>query len=429
MRACMIACMTWALAACGGDDHPPAFASSGKAERDAGERDAAARVPLDAGGFQHVIHSGDLELCGFDDSDALELEGNAEQTELAMSTDEQRFALVFHDADGALLMSDIAVEGAAGDPKPIVEGETGAALLAASGQHRLLAYRGAADAGAVLSVVDTSTSTPSALELSHALASSADGGEPFALLGRADGFLVAYAEQAGKAIEVRLQRIAFDGTAEGDAVGLDGVGERAPEDLHLAQLDRGSALLAWFERDATGHGRIMGLTLSSALAASGEPVELSKYAVEGGRFDLAARSRTAGLLYHAKDGETRDTVKYRRVDGDGQVTEAAFNVVNAPGRALGGSIAAFGQGYAVAYRELPSLGVDHAAVHVAFINQFGAIVYDAELAATSETGGRTTLTATEDGHLLVGWTNQTVPTPTTHAYKLYCPGALVLCGG
>jgi hypothetical protein len=173
----------------------------------------------------------------------------------------------------------------------------------------------------------------------------------------------------------------------------------------------------------------MGLVLSSELDAQGKPYALSQLAVHDGRFDLAARELSAGLVYHALDGATRDAIKYRRIAADGSVSEPAFNVVEAPGRARDASIAAFGQGYAVAYRVLPSLGVDNPGLRIAFINQFGAIVYVADLGDTSEQGGRTALSATTDGHLLVAHTYAGPSSATTRALSLYCPGALVLCGG
>ena len=272
-----------------------------------------------------------------------------------------------------------------------------------------------------------------ALTLTESLARSPGGGELFALLGLEDDFVAAFVERDADsdddAGELRVQRIGGDGAAAGDASAIDAIASREPEDLHLSRLDDGNILLAWFERDAAGDEHVFGVVLSDALEADGEPIELSRYEVAQARFDLAARRLSAGLVYQAKDGDTRDTVKFRRVDGDGQVTQAAFNVVNAPGRAVGGSIAAFGQGYAVAYRVLPSLGVDQAAIRVAFIDQFGAIVYEAELATTSEQGGRTTIAATADGHLLVGWTDAADSTPATRGLQLYCPGALRLCGG
>ena len=157
-----------------------------------------------------------------------------------------------------------------------------------------------------------------------------------------------------------MQRVDAGGQKQGDAVRVDGVATRAPEDLHLAQLDDGELLLAWLERDDAGDGHVMGLVLAADFSAQGKPFALSQFAAHDARFDLAARQLSVGLVYHALDGGTRDAIKYRRIAADGSVSDPAFNVVDAPGRARDASIAAFGQGYAVAFRSLPSLGVDHA---------------------------------------------------------------------
>jgi hypothetical protein len=437
----LAAALICAAAACGDDEMRTPFApTGGDSHRDASTPDAARAggggADADAGAFDHVIRVGDLDLCGFDDADSIELPGDADESELGIAAAAREFALVYHADDGALWRARVAVDGEVEAPQPLAGSgaRAGAAALASTGARVVLAFRGAGDAAGELRVRSLDADEDrKAVQLSDALATSPSGGELFALLALDDGFVAAFVEDTGGGRALRIQRLDAAGEPDGDARTLEDIAARAPEDLHLARLDAGRVLLAWFERDPAGDagddGRVMGVTLSPELEIEGEPLALSKYGVHGARFDLAARSQSAGLIYHARDGATRDTVKFRRVDGDGQVTEAAFNVVDAPGRAIDGSIAAFGQGYAVAYRVLPSLGVEQAAIRVAFINQFGAIVYEAELAPASENGGRTTLATTTDGHLLVGWTHLLVSTPVTRAIQLYCPGALELCGG
>jgi hypothetical protein len=105
------------------------------------------------------------------------------------------------------------------------------------------------------------------------------------------------------------------------------------------------------------------------------------------------------------------------------------NLVNAPGRAVDGSIDAFGQGYVVAYRALPSLGVDAPRIVVAFVNQFGRVVHRADLAETTEAAGEVRVGASADGRLLVAWTSARGSSAMAHALELDCPGALQLCGG
>lgn len=438
VRAASIAALlAYSLAACGGEKHATTYAdpiASGDAGHEDGgrHRDSSAAPGLgDAGDLDHVIHSGDVALCGYDDDDALELPGNAALGEVALANDERGYALAFHDADGGLWIDAVPLAGKADAPVHIVSAsdQPSAAALATSGSQVLLGWRDDHGDQPVLRAREMSTTEHAAIALTGALADGKGGGQLFALLGVDAGFVAAYVQGSGAARELRVQRIDGDGRAQGQARAIDGIAARAPEDLHLAKLDDGKLLLAWLERDARGDGHVMGLVLSPELAAQGKPYALSELAAHDARFDLAARRLSAGLVYHALDGDTREAIKYRRIDADGSVSEPAFNVVEAPRRARDASIAAFGQGYAVAYRVLPSLGVDNPGLRIAFINQFGAIVYVAELGDTSEHGGRTALSATADGHLLVAHTYAGPSSATTRALALYCPGALVLCGG
>jgi hypothetical protein len=424
------------VTACGGEKRattyydPIASGDAADAARpDAGGAARGAPGLGDAG--DHVIHSGDVALCAYDDEDALELPGNAALGAIALANDERGYALAFHDAEGGLWIDAVPLAGEADDAVHIVRASDrpSAAALASSGDRLLLGWRSDAAAHPVLHAREMSTTAHAAIELTSALADGKAGGQLFALLGVEGGFIAAYVQGSGADRELRVQRVDGDGAAHGEALAIDGIAGRAPEDLHLARLDDGEVLLAWLERDGDGGGHVMGLVLSPELAAQGKPYALSQLAAHDARFDLAARALSAGVVYHALDGGERDAIKFRRIASDGSVSEPAFNVVEAPGRARDASIAAFGQGYAVAYRVLPSPGVEYPGLRIAFINQFGAIVYVADLGETSEEGGATALSATADGHLLVAHTYVGPSSATTRALALYCPGALVLCGG
>jgi len=229
--------------------------------------------------------------------------------------------------------------------------------------------------------------------------------------------------------QVMVQAIDIDGMPLAKPRVQTALAGRTLFQLQLARLDGGRALLAWQEQDETGAARIEALALDAALAPEGDPVQLSKAPVDNARFELGARALSAGVLYPVLEGGVRPSLKYRRIDAQGEASQAELNIVNAPGAARDGSITDFGQGYAVAYRALPSLGVNQPLIVVAFINQFGRIVHEAELSETSTTGGPTSLRATGDGHLLVGWATDHPSGSITHAIALDCPGALVLCGG
>jgi hypothetical protein len=417
-----------------GDDDPAAAAggTKGGTRRDAGG-DAA--IPArDAGrdaAPDHVLRSGDTYLCDYDDDDVIERAGNALFGEIAIATDERGFALVHHDADGALRIEAAELAEVAQPSVRLLAANDapGRAVLAATSQRFALLYRSGSQLQARLLDPDAT-----AVVLSEQLAApgvDADDGERFALTALSNRFVAVWSEGGSDgALSVLVQAIGLDGQPLGSPQRLAEVAARAPRDLQLARLDDDRTLLAWHERDDAGAGRVMAQPLNDELVPERDPVQLSKNAVSEARFGLGARELSAGLIYQAREGGVRETVKFRRVDPQGVVSEDELSVIKPPGRARGGAITAFGQGYAVAYRSLPSLGIDQPNVRIAFINQHGRIVHETQLAETSEDGGRASVSASADGHLLVGWTT-THPSggATTHAVQLDCPGALVLCGG
>jgi hypothetical protein len=420
---------------CGGDDRSDVGGAVGTGRRDGGLRDAAPPAPEpepepDAGSRDHEIFDGARYLCGYDDADVLTLPGNADHPEIAMAENARGFALVHQDEHGGVFISAVARRGAARAPVRILSSAEAAqgVMLAGSAEGFLLAWRGEAS-GAALRTRELTEVEHGVFELSGNVAADEDGGRRSAVLGEPDGFVAAWIEADGGEASLRVQRLGADGMVQGAPQVIEDVAARNPIDLHLARLSGGGVLLAWLERDADGAGRVMGMPLSSALAPAGEAVELSRSVVSAGRFDLASRAASLGLIYAGLDGGVREALKYRRIDPDGIAREALFNVEGPPARVRHGSIAPFGQGFAVAYRALPSLGVPRPVIRVAFLNEFGEIVYEAELAETTEAGGRTTVAATPDGYVLVGWSSAWPSGAVTHAVKLHCPGALELCGG
>ncbi len=423
----MCVALLLALSACGEDGGSGGNTSgiSTGPERDGGrvEDPPEVEAPTGADAPDHEVRSEDANtyLCGYDDEDAHDWPGSERFGEVAVGNDGRGFALAHHDPDGALYLEAIEVgrgelaqdsvrlHNPQDDPRDV-------ALAAVSGTFVMLLRSGDT---LLLRTLD-GDSQPEVL--TDALATNRNG-RPFALVAQQDHFVAAWIEDDGA---LPLQRLTGEGALDGSPVTLPTAA--TPQDLQLGRLDEGKTLLAYFELDG-GEGRVMAQVLDGALAAQGDSAQVNQNAVADARFDLGARRLSAGVLFHAQEGGVRDTVKYRRIDPDGQPRQPVLNVVNAPGRARDGSITAFGQGYAVAYRALPSLGVDRPTLRIAFVNQFGRIVHEAELGETSEDGGRTSITATAGAELLVGWTTRWPSGPRTHALQLDCPGALVLCGG
>lgn len=414
------------LLACEGDGPPATAAPGAPAGRiDAGRLEDPPRTATlaDAAASDHAVLSEDGKtLCGYDDEDAYVFPGNASFGEVALANDGRGFALIHHDADGALFIEAFPVGERALEPVRLLNAQDtpGAVALAAVAQRFVMLWR--SDAQLLARNLDTASGSAPAV-LSTTLDTLDSGGEPFALTAQADHFVAAFSAQG----ILHVQQLAADGAVQGAS------GELTPDapalDVQLAPLDNGRTLLAWHERDESGVGKVMAQVLDAALDAVGAPVEVNRSPSAEARFDLDARALSAGVLFHAREGGVRDSVKYRRIDADGQPSQPVLNIVNAPGRARDGAIAAFGQGYAVAYRALPSLGVDRTTLRIAFIDQFGRIVHDAELAETTENGGRTSISATADSELMVAWTTEWPAGPQTHTLALDCPGALRLCGG
>jgi hypothetical protein len=430
----VLAALLLACAGCGDDDGENSIRGLDSDVPDGGGGgDAGPRAPPpDAAPHDNEIMSGDLRLCGYDDEDVLVLEAGGEPPALAIAANEQGFALVHHDAAGALLIEAVPIAGEARPPVRILASSEGAtsAALAGSETGFLLAWRSTGAPRDRLRTRELSTVENPVVELSEDLAARPTAGELFAVHGDDRGYLAAWLDEGGGNRTLRALAIGQDGTPDGDPRPLAGVaGASEAEDLQLSRFDDGRSLLTWLERNEDGTARVMGQLLGRTLAPDAGPVELSRHPVDGTRFALAGRGPSAGLLYAARDGDVREAIKFRRIEGDGRSTTAVLNIENAPGRVVSGAITAFGQGYAVAYRSLPSLGEPLPMIGVAFIDQYGSIVHRAVVAETTETSVPTAIAAGPDGHLLVAWTSEWPSGPATHALALDCPGALELCGG
>jgi hypothetical protein len=376
----------------------------------------------------HDVMSGDKVLCSYEDDDLIELEANATRTGLSTATDERGFALLHHAEDGALLIDAMAVgEPAQPTVRIVAAADSPGRALIASARNTFAMLWMDGDALSVRLLAEGADS--------HMLSSSVlgpDGSELFAFAGADDGYWAAYAVNDGDQTVARIQPIDLDGALLGEPVDVALPDDSAPGHLELARVDAGF-LVAYSEPDVDsdidGAIRVVGIALDSVLEPRGEPVVLSKKPAHEQQFALDARNGSAGVIFQALEGGVRPAVKVQRVETDGSAPLDTWNVVSAPRRARDGSIGAFGQGYAVAYRALSSLGNETPAIRVAFVDDSGLVVHDAELAKTSEDGGPTSVRSTAGGKLLVSWAHVSGGSRVTKALQLDCPGALILCGG
>lgn len=375
----------------------------------------------------HDVMSGGKVLCRYDDEDLYELEASEALPGLSTANDGRGFALLHHAADGSLVIDAMEVgQDAQPTVRLIAQADApGRALIASSlNDFAMLWMNGAAlsvrllEGGSAVHV------------LSDAVLGEA-GAELFAFTGNDEGYWAAYAEREGGEPVARIQAIDTSGELDGDPVTIELPAGSAPGHLELARVDAGF-LLAFSEPDPDAEDavRVVSIALDATLERrDGEPVVLSKKPAHEPVFAMDSRGKSAGLIYQALEGGVRPAVKVQRVETDGSAPLDTWNVVSAPRRAQDGSIAAFGQGYAVAYRALSSLGNETPAIRIAFVDDSGFVVHDAELQETTESAGPTSVTSTSDGKLLVSWIHVSGGSRVTRSLQLDCPGALVLCGG
>lgn len=425
--AWLVAASTTALIGCGDDANEPPKVVQG--DDDAGQDDAGSVGPRGADAGDNSIVAGDTHLCSYDDDDRLTVANQLRGDVLASAANELGAGLVFQRVDGALFAAAVPASGALPSPSAVTtaDDEASAPRLAASATRFLLGYVRERDAERALVVRDLMDPAAAALVLSRTLAPSSAHGEPWAVAEGADGFVTAFLDDQG----AHLQALTTNAAPSGSSKPLELGPMHDPLALALGRFASGGLLVAFPETSAAGETHLFGQRVSETLEPSGSPLQLSKNAIAQGIFGLAARRDSAGLLYPALDGGVRAALKLRRIDESGQPEGPVLNVANAPRIVDSGSIAAFGRGYALVYRELPSLGREQATLRIAFVNPFGSVVYDAELAKLDPTAeaGASSVAAADGPGLVVSWTEPGADGATLHALRLRCPGALVLCGG
>lgn len=406
-----------------------ALADAGKGDSGMTDYDASTDGGAISLGEGSIILGADgRELCGFDDTDVLSIEVGAGRLAADTIAVGEQMALAYLDLDGALQLVAVPPEGAFGDAARVVpSGATPRApQLVATDGGLLLLWQTPSDGGAGRMQLWARSLDDAALGAQALGQLPADAPRLPGTAGHVDSYVVAFVPDGESMADVL--RLDAQGAPVGNGIGLaHGVAGTARA-VELARLDDGATLAAWLEPDGDAF-KVMGQVLDADLKPVAMPQALSGGPVQDAPFALAGRQGSGGVIYRARELE-RDALKFHRVALDGSVEGPLLNVVAAPGRATDQAIASFGQGYAVAYRALPSPGVENPGVRVTFIDQRGKVVHDALLAETSEDGGPTSVAATPDGHLLVTWrtvapsgrVDQTVQ-------RLYCPGALVLCGG
>jgi hypothetical protein len=214
-----------------------------------------------------------------------------------------------------------------------------------------------------------------------------------------DGYLASWVQDdmvAGtRELYVQAFGADFSPTGSARAVATGSAGTTVPE---LAPVGAGAALA--FVR-GTGDGSEIVLQMLDAHGSSrGEPTIVADAGVEG-TLDLAGGGDSGAIVYGLIVGGSRTEVRFRAFDADGALTGGTRVVVGSPSEGRDASVTPFAGGYAVAYRRID--GTASVTLVVALLSFAGEVVEELELFPTSPIGGRTTIEASGDGSLLVGF--------------------------
>jgi hypothetical protein len=212
------------------------------------------------------------------------------------------------------------------------------------------------------------------------------------------------ADDGGKR-EIDLQRFE-DGAEVKQLVAMsDGY---VPTGLAMAQLAKDRGAVAFV--DEAGH-RGVWLVPVDDTGQAGAPIRVTDAVSGGDTVDLGTRPDDGGgVLYSLGIGGVNYEVRFRRLDRQGGFLGDEIKVIGSPLQARDASLAHLGDGYVVAYRQLPTGSATKAQIRIAFITKEGNPMRDSvgrlittPLVDASMNGGRVTARVSVEGELLVGF--------------------------
>lgn len=205
--------------------------------------------------------------------------------------------------------------------------------------------------------------------------------------------------------EIDLQR--FEDGAEVKQLVAMGDGY-IPTGLAMAQLAKDHGGVAFV--DEAGH-RGVWLVPIDDMGQAGAPIQISDAVNGGDTVDLGNRPDDGGgILYSLALGGVNYEVHFRRLDQNGGFLGDEIKIISSPLQARDASLAHLGDGYVVAYRQLPTGTETQAQIRIAFITKEGNPTRDSvgrlittPLVNASASGGRVTARVSVEGELLVGF--------------------------
>lgn len=160
---------------------------------------------------------------------------------------------------------------------------------------------------------------------------------------------------------------------------------------------------AWVDTQSTDRGAFI-QPLNENGGIAGLPVKLAAQVSNKSSVDLADGAMNAAVVYSTVTDNVAFEVRFRPLDDTGRPTGIEERIVSRAERGTDASIAAIGNGYVVAYRELPAVADGTAKVKLFLIDKTGRrLGPSADIADTTADGGRVTVRSSFDGRFSLAW--------------------------
>jgi hypothetical protein len=247
------------------------------------------------------------------------------------------------------------------------------------------------------------------------------GAENSELLTEAYGFgdtpLLTYVNQSSPGAATQLVS-ARPGLGETEIVGLGLAQRHVRLALGAAPSAALGGLLAWVS-ERTGAFAIELQPLSIAGAPQGARATLSN--AVGGLSDvaLAARAGHAAVVYVVQTGSIAE-LRYREIDAAGRPSPREVKLTTANRSVSSSAIAAYANGYVVAFRELPLRSDMPGAMRLSFITKEGAIGGERRISDAARGSGAARVFVMNDGRLIVLWSDSEASGTMLRGLRLRC---------
>jgi hypothetical protein len=250
--------------------------------------------------------------------------------------------------------------------------------------------------------------------------------------------LAAWVEQdsgAGSTV-LNVRLLSAQGEPMADAIAVDQSASASFAGLALAPIGTDFVGLGYRRFDNMGRSEIV-LQVLNATTGKVDRAEwvLTKEAGAFGSVAITADATGGAVIYSiiqgtseqlwfqslGKDGHAAPVISGGRIGGPAD----ASRIVGPPYNAVDASLTKLPNGFAVAYRALPGGAIHTPRIRVHFLDLFGRVIGDSDVALAQQYGGRTAIQAGYDGRIVFAWSDQDENgKTTTTAAKLPCVGGL-----